>query len=466
MINAQQLSALLVRYEGHGPRYTSYPTALHFNQDFTVDDYLQQVALSNQALVPRPLSLYVHVPFCASLCYYCGCNKVVTRNQNRAVEYVELLSREITARAEAFADDRLVQQIHFGGGTPTFLSVSQIKEVLELIAQSFHLGLPHNLEMSIEIDPRSVSVSDLEALIELGFNRFSFGIQDLNPDVQKAVNREQCFDQIKALVKRARELHIKSVSFDLIYGLPLQTPDTFHKTLQEIIAVRPDRLALYNYAHMPDRMPSQRLIKSEDLPSSVDKLTILSDSIISLSEAGYEYIGMDHFALPQDSLAEAQRNGSLQRNFQGYSTNADSDLIGIGVSSISRINECYSQNATDLATYTGKLDKGVLPVSKGLVMSRDDVVRADLIQRLMCGERIEYEAFGAEHDLLFEHYFEHELAQLKGIKQDGLLDADETGFQVTELGRVFLRNIAMCFDHYLRHPNRDNNGALRYSKTV
>jgi oxygen-independent coproporphyrinogen III oxidase len=466
VIDAQQLSALLVRYEGHGPRYTSYPTALHFNEKFRIEDYQEQVALSNQLLVPRPLSLYVHVPFCASLCYYCGCNKVVTRNQNRAAEYVEILSREIALRAQSFADDRLIQQIHFGGGTPTFLSVAQIQEVLELIAQSFHLGLPHNLEMGIEIDPRSVSLEDMEKLIELGFNRFSFGIQDLNPEVQKAVNREQCFDKIKALVNCARELNIKSISFDLIYGLPLQTPDSFHRTLQEIIDVKPDRLALYNYAHMPDRMPSQRLIKSEDLPSSVDKLTILSDSIISLSKAGYEYIGMDHFALPDDSLAKAQRDGSLQRNFQGYSTNAEADLIGIGVSSISRINESYSQNATDLATYTKLLDKELLPIAKGLVMSRDDVVRADLIQRLMCGERIEYNAFGAEHDLVFDQYFEHELAQLKSIKQDGLLASDDTGFQVTELGRVFLRNIAMCFDHYLRSASRDNDKTLRYSKTI
>lgn len=466
MIDAQRLNQLLNRYEGYGPRYTSYPTALHFNDEFNLSQYKEQVGLSNEALMPRALSLYVHVPFCASLCYYCGCNKVVTRNQSRAASYVESLSREIRSRAADFADDRLVQQIHFGGGTPTFLSTTQIQEVLELVAQSFHLGLPQSLEMGIEIDPRSVTVQDLEQLVELGFNRFSFGIQDLNSDVHRAVNREQCFEQVKALVQRARELRVDSISFDLIYGLPLQTPETFHETLQEIISVKPDRLALYNYAHMPDRMPAQRLINSDDLPPSADKLTILSDSIISLSNAGYEYIGMDHFALPSDSIYKAQQEGSLQRNFQGYSTHSETDLIGLGVSAISKVNECYSQNVLDIPSYEAGLEKDESVIGRGLVMTRDDVIRADLIQRLMCGERIDYETFGAEHDLLFRQYFSIELQNIKRFVNDDLLSMDATGFQVTSLGRVFLRNIAMTFDHYISQANSDTVKELRYSKTI
>jgi len=413
-----------------------------------------------------PRYLYFHWPCCSKKCHYCDFVAFQSHEKYQDA-YHETLCGEVSSFGDMVQDaDKSIKTIFFGGGTPTFLSVAQIQEVLELVAQSFHLGLPQRLEMGIEIDPRSVSVEDLERLVELGFNRFSFGVQDLNPEVQKAVNREQCFEKIKQLVQRARELHVKSISFDLIYGLPLQTPETFHQTLMEVMDVKPDRLALYNYAHMPDRMPAQRLINSDDLPSGEQKLTILSDSILSLSKAGYEYIGMDHFALPDDSLAKAQKDGSLQRNFQGYSTHAEADLVGLGVSAISRINESYSQNALKISAYTEKLANAQIPVVKGLVMSRDDVVRADLIQRLMCGEYINIETFSAQHDLIFEQYFQGDMQRLEAFVEDGLVNVDASGFQVTELGRVFLRNIAMCFDHYLVATPSDNSQTLRYSKTV
>jgi len=468
VIDAHTLSELLTKYNGHAPRYTSYPTALHFNEDFDSSCYNEQVLLSNQQIVPRPLSLYVHIPFCASLCYYCGCNKVVTRNTERAAKYIELLGQEIAQRAPLFESDRLVQQIHFGGGTPTFLSPSQLKEILELIAQSFHLGLPHTLEMGIEIDPRSVTVEELEQLVEIGFNRFSFGIQDTNEDVQEAVNRIQPFSNVKALVQRARELGVESISFDLIYGLPRQTRESFDETLREVISAKPDRLALYNYAHLPDKMPAQRLIKKEDLPQGYTKLSILSDSIIELTKAGYEYIGMDHFALPGDSLAKAQREGSLQRNFQGYSTHAEADLIGIGVSAISRVNESYCQNEVDLKAYEARVNAGEHPMAKGLLMSRDDVIRADLIQRLMCGERVKFHEFSAEHGIYFHGYFQQELEELAPLVKDGLVNIDSEGFNVSPLGRIFLRNIALCFDHYMKpsSQSRDSELTLRYSSTI
>ena len=466
MINADQLNDFLLRYEGYGPRYTSYPTALHFRDDFPLNSYLEQVTESNQHPVPKSLSLYIHVPFCASLCYYCGCNKVVTRNMSRADEYIELLSKEIALKAPLFESGRLVEQIHFGGGTPTFMSTDQIKEILELLAQSFHFGLPQKLEMGIEIDPRSVTVDDIDELVGLGFNRFSFGIQDFNPEVQKAVNREQSSEQIEALVTRARALGVSSISFDLIYGLPKQTRASFDETLKEVLRIKPDRLALYNYAHMPDRMPAQRLINAEELPSSAEKIHILSDSIVGLGDEGYTYIGMDHFALPSDSLVKAQENGSLQRNFQGYSTHAETDLIGLGVSAISKVNHSFSQNVTKISEYREKLANDELPLYKGLIMSSDDIVRSDLIQRIMCGEFISKAAFGNEHLIDFDTYFKRELENLSQFVEDDLVLLNNDGIQVTELGRVFLRNIAMTFDHYLARGEQQNVEIPRYSKTV
>ncbi len=466
MINAKNLDRLLRKHEGHGPRYTSYPTALHFDETVGVEPYLEQVQLSNQLPLPRPLSLYLHVPFCQSLCYYCGCNKIVTRKTSRADEYVELLSQEISMRAKAFADDRLVQQIHFGGGTPTYLRLGQIRELLEVIAQSFHLGLPHSLEMGIELDPRTVSPEDLEALVAMGFNRFSLGIQDFDLGVQKAINREQSLEQVQALVDKARELNIDSLSFDVIYGLPKQTRDSFAHSLDQVVALKPDRLALYNYAHMPQRIPSQRLIKTEELPSGAEKLAIFSDSVISLAKAGYEYIGMDHFALPEDGLSKALKDGSLQRNFQGYSTNGDCDLVGIGVSAISKVNHGYSQNVAEISAYRDQITCKNLPVAKGLVLGRDDLLRADLIQRVMCSGELDYDEISQEHDVRFEDYFSNELDAVACLASDGLVELYPRGFKVTELGRVFLRNIAMIFDAHLRAAPNDIGVEVRYSKTI
>lgn len=466
MINAQNLDRLLRKYEGHGPRYTSYPTALHFDESIGAEHYIEQVQLSNQLPMPRPLSLYLHVPFCQSLCYYCGCNKVVTRKTSRADEYVELLSQEISLRAKAFADDRLVQQIHFGGGTPTYLRLGQIRELLEVIAQSFHLGLPQNLEMGIELDPRTVSPEDLEALAGMGFNRFSLGIQDFDLSVQKAINREQSLEQVQALVDKSRELNVSSLSFDVIYGLPKQTQESFARSLEQVVALKPDRIALYNYAHMPQRIPSQRLIKTEDLPSGAEKLAIFSDSIIRLTAAGYEYIGMDHFALPEDGLSKALENGTLQRNFQGYSTNGECDLVGMGVSAISKVNDGYSQNVAEISAYRDQINSMNLPIAKGLVLGRDDLLRADLIQRVMCSGLLDYDEISQEHDVRFEEYFASELDCLADLAEDGLLVQTSRGFRVAELGRVFLRNIAMIFDAHLRAAPNDTGAEVRYSKTV
>lgn len=466
MIDLMHLPDLLSRYQANGPRYTSYPTALHFDECFGVAEYEELVAQSNQAIVPRALSLYIHIPFCASLCYYCGCNKVITKNTERATNYIELLGKEIELRAKDFSGDRFVEQIHFGGGTPTFLSSDQIREILELVAQEFHLGLPSDLEMGIEIDPRSVTLEELDRLIDVGFNRLSFGIQDLNPIVQAAVNRTQSLDDIQALVEHAKARGVRSISFDLIYGLPHQTIASFEKTLSEVIRLKPDRLALYNYAHMPSKMPAQRLINENDLPDGESKLHILSGSIAQLVGAGYEYIGMDHFALPEDSLAQARNAGTLQRNFQGYSTHAKTDLIGLGVSAISNIDEGYSQNHTSIKAYQAALEKETLPVAKGLNLSRDDVIRADIIQRLMCQGELNYDEFGMAHDLNFREYFAKELSTLSQLILDGLLERSTSTLKVTSTGRVLLRNIAMCFDSYLGRTLSANESEIKYSKTI
>ncbi len=462
----QTIAPLLDKYDVHGPRYTSYPTALQFSEHFSEEDYLQHVRASNQHPVPKPLSIYLHIPFCHSLCYYCGCNKIVTHKASAASDYLDYLYREIQMHGQHYADDRLVQQIHFGGGTPTFLSNGQLREVMEVIAQSFHLGLPDTLEIGIEIDPRSVSVEQVHELAQMGFNRISIGVQDFDPAVQQAINRVQSTEQVEAIISAARDSHVDSVSVDVIYGLPKQTQSSFSSTLDQVIAIRPDRIALYNYAHMPQRIPSQRLIHSEDLPSVSEKLAIFTESIQRLTEAGYVYIGMDHFALPEDSLAKALTSGGLQRNFQGYSTHAECDVIGMGVSAISRVNDGYSQNVGEISRYRAAIDKSLLPIGKGLSLSRDDRIRADLIQDIMCDGWVDYSDFGQAHDIFFHQYFREELSQLGELQQDGLLELSDEGFKVTPLGRVFLRNIAMKFDAYLGQEGLHNKEQPRYSKTL
>jgi len=465
-IAVSALEPLLRKYDVYGPRYTSYPTALQFNESFGEQDYIKQAQDSNQLLVPKPISLYIHIPFCKSLCYYCGCNKIVTHKTEAAANYLDYLFREIELHGKNFADDRLVQQIHFGGGTPTYLSGSQLREILELIAQNFHLGLPDSLELGIEIDPRSVTPDSVSELIDMGFNRISIGVQDFDPDVQQAINRLQSAEDIARIMQTARDKHVGSISLDVIYGLPKQTRKSFDQTLDQVIQLRPDRIALYNYAHMPQRIPSQRLIHAEDLPSADEKLSIFMDSIERLTAAGYVYIGMDHFALPEDSLSKALREGGLQRNFQGYSTHAECDVVGIGVSAISRINEGYSQNVGVLSAYREMIDQEKLPIKKGINLNADDSVRAGLIQALMCSGEVIFRDFNERYDVFFHHYFKEELVQLNDLAADGLVELSEKSLRVTELGRLFLRNIAMTFDAYFAQTDLQNTEEPRYSKTL
>lgn len=465
-VETQDLAPLLNKYDVYGPRYTSYPTALQFTELFSEKDYAQHAQESNDLPVPKPLSLYIHVPFCESLCYYCGCNKIVTKKKDAASGYLDYLYREIEMHGKHYQHDRLVQQIHFGGGTPTYLTPAQLREVLEVIAQNFHLGLPESLEIGIEIDPRSVSEDEMEELVKIGFNRISIGVQDVDPVVQKAINRVQSIEQIETTIHTARDNHIDSLSLDIIYGLPKQTLESFGKTLDEVIRLRPDRIALYNYAHMPQRIPSQRLILTDDLPSTQEKLDIFTESIRRLTEAGYVYIGMDHFALPEDSLSQALEKGGLQRNFQGYSTHAECDVLGIGVSAISRIGDGYSQNVTELSRYRDLINKDRMPIKKGVNLSVDDRIRADLIQQIMCDGNVDYADFGSVHDIFFHQYFKEELPRLNALAEDDLIKLSQDGFKVTPKGRIFLRNIAMIFDAYFNQIDLQNTEQPRYSKTL
>jgi len=466
LLAATNLVPLLNKYDVYGPRYTSYPTALQFSEGFGESDYRYHAQSSNELPLPKPLSIYVHVPFCKSLCYYCGCNKIITHKQQAASDYLDYLYREIKMHGKHYADDRLVQQIHFGGGTPTFLSISQLREVMEVIAQSFHLGLPDSLEIGIEIDPRTVTPEQMTELVKMGFNRISIGVQDFDPDVQQAINRVQSKAQVEAVIQSARDNQVDSISIDVIYGLPKQSEASFSSTLDEVVRIRPDRIALYNYAHMPQRIPAQRLIQTEDLPTSGEKLAIFTESIRRLTEAGYVYIGMDHFALPTDSLSKALENGGLQRNFQGYSTHADCDVIGVGISAISRIGDGYSQNVTEFSRYKELLDKGAQPIKKGVSLSDDDRIRADLIQQIMCDGSINYRDFGETHDIFFNQYFKEDLASLNDLENDELIELTDSGFNVTPKGRIFLRNIAMKFDAYFNQTTLQNTEQPRYSKTI
>jgi len=465
-VATKDLAPLLNKYDVYGPRYTSYPTALQFNDAFGEADYRHHAQSSNELPVPKPLSIYVHIPFCKSLCYYCGCNKIITHKQQAGINYLDYLYREIEQHAKYYADDRLLQQIHFGGGTPTFLSTAQLREVMEVIAQSFHLGLPDSLEIGIEIDPRTVTRDEMTELVKMGFNRVSIGVQDFDPNVQKAINRIQSKEQVENVIQSARDNQVDSISIDIIYGLPKQSQESFSRTLDEVIRILPDRIALYNYAHMPQRIAAQRLIHSNDIPSTEEKLAIFTDSIRRLTEAGYIYIGMDHFALPTDSLAIALENGGLQRNFQGYSTHAECDVIGVGVSAISRINDGYSQNVTEVSKYKDLVEKGVLPIKKGVNLTPDDRIRADLIQQIMCDGMVSYSDFGAEHDIFFHRYFSEELGCLSDLEKDELIAISDEGFSVTPKGRIFLRNIAMKFDAYFNQTTLQNTDQPRYSKTL
>ena len=448
-MNISEILPLLDHYPNSGPRYTSYPSANHFSASFDGKDYERIALASNQQPLPRSLSLYIHVPFCKSLCYYCGCHKIVTRKQETVDTYLDHLYREIAMHGELFASDRFVEQVHIGGGTPTYLSPDQLEELMDMVAQAFHFAPPNKVQMSIEVDPRTVTPEQAAQLVGVGFNRISLGVQDLDPLVQKTINREQTAEQIDKTVTAVRRAGVNAVSFDLMYGLPHQTADRFSATLDEVIRQQPDSISLYNYAHMPDRVASQRLIPTEALPQSAEKLNLFSLAHRALSEAGYLYLGMDHFVLPDSDLARAFADGSIQRNFQGYSTHADCDIIGMGVSAISRVNGCYSQNSTDMKEYRSLVDKGIFPIKKGHALSSDDLLRAEIIQKIMCDGNVNLQEISSHYGVIWEQYFYTEIDRLRTFERDGLIETTPHGFRVTENGRYFLRPIAMVFDDWL-----------------
>lgn len=455
---------LLRRFDIAGPRYTSYPTADRFVEAFTAADYGQALVQRQSgpaALAqPQPLSLYLHIPFCESLCYFCACNKIITRHHDRAATYLRYLGREVDLHTAQLGLEQPVTQLHLGGGTPTFLSDAELRELMAMLRRSFAL-VPGG-EYSIEIDPRTVDGARLATLAELGFNRISFGVQDFDPDVQKAVHRIQPAAQVFALMEQARATGFDSVNIDLIYGLPRQTPESFARTLAQVQQLRPDRIALYAYAHLPERFKPQRRIVSAELPGAAAKLAMLSQALSGFEAAGYVYIGMDHFALPGDALAIAKRQGRLHRNFQGYSTQPDCDLIGLGVSAIGHIGATYSQNAKTMEEYCDHLDQGRLPVARGLALSRDDLARRAVIMALMCQGQVLFESIEQAWLLDFETYFAAELEQLSELADEGLVVLDDAGIQVTARGWFFVRAVAMVFDRYLQ---ADRNRA-KFSRII
>lgn len=439
---------LLRRFDIPGPRYTSYPTADRFVEAFTEQDYVQALEQRKVGSMALPLSLYVHIPFCESVCYYCACNKVITKHHERAAEYLRYLALEVELQVAHVGPGQNVSQLHLGGGTPTFLSDAELEDLMSMLRS--HFTLVPGGEYSIEVDPRTVTEERLRTLARLGFNRLSFGVQDFDPTVQKAVHRIQPAEQVFALVDAARRIGFESINVDLIYGLPLQTPESFARTLAQVNELRPDRIALYAYAHLPSRFKPQRRIIAAELPSGSAKLSMLSASLDALQEAGYVYVGMDHFALPTDALAVAKRQGRLHRNFQGYSTQPDCDLIALGVSAIGRIGATYSQNAKTLEEYRDMLDQGRLPIVRGLALTRDDLLRRSVIMSLMCQGELQFESIELGHLINFRQHFARELEVLAGLAEHGLVRLDPTGVQVTDAGWYLVRAIAMVFDKNLQ----------------
>ncbi|GAB3473078.1 oxygen-independent coproporphyrinogen III oxidase [Massilia terrae] len=440
---------LLGRLAKSGPRYTSYPTADRFTDSFAYRDYLQAVAAVRTRGAAKPLSLYLHIPFCDVVCYYCACNKIVTKNREKAATYLGYLKREVGMQGLLFSGINEVEQLHFGGGTPTYLSDEQMGELMDHLHRVFRFAPDSAGEYSIEVDPRTVSPERIHTLRRQGFNRISLGVQDFDPDVQKAVNRIQPEAETRAIIDASRAAGFRSVSVDLIYGLPLQTATTMAQTLDKVIAANPDRIAVYHYAHMPHLFKPQRRINEADLPSSDTKLAMLSLCIERLAGAGYVYIGMDHFAKPTDDLAVAQQQGRLHRNFQGYSTHADTDLVSCGVSAISAVGATYSQNVKTLDAYYDALDRNELPVSRGIRLSMDDALRRSLIQKLMCQFEVSIPALEQAFPIVFSKYFASELEQLREMEADGLVTISPEWISVSMKGRLLIRNVAMVFDRYL-----------------
>ncbi len=457
---------LLRRYDTPGPRYTSYPTAPQFTDAFGEAQFRDHARRTNADPIPRQLSIYLHIPYCFSPCFYCGCNRIITRDYGRSGPYLERLLREAEEVSRLFDRDREVIQLHLGGGTPNFLRPHQIADLIESLGRQFHFSLSAQRDFSIEIDPRLIQRGDIAAYAAMGLNRASLGVQDFDPEVQLAVNRIQSVDQTLETIADCRRAGFRSVNVDLIYGLPKQTLEGFSKTLDTVLEVRPDRLAVYGYAHMPELFKAQRQIVAADLPDPETKLKLLGLAIEKLSAAGYRYIGMDHFALPEDDLARAQEAGSLHRNFMGYTTHADCDLIGLGMSAISHIGDSFSQNARDLTSWEIALDQGRLPVWRGMTLDRDDLVRSELIQQLMCQGEIDIPALEDRYDIDFETYFADSLRKLPELVADGLAEVRPTRIAATSRGRLLLRMIAMCFDRYLTERADPALNRPRYSRVI
>ena len=453
---------LIRRYDHAGPRYTSYPTAAQFHEGVSEDDYRKWAQHSNEDPIPRPLSLYFHIPFCDTVCFYCACTKVVTKNHDRATAYLDYLCREIALQSALFDADRKVEQLHWGGGTPTFLSTDQIRQLMDATRRHFSLLDDDAGEYSIEIDPRSVDGEKLRVLRETGFNRISLGVQDVNPEVQKAVNRLQSEELTRKVAGQARDLGFKSINMDLMYGLPYQTVASFEQTLDSVVDMNPDRIAVYNYAHLPKRFKPQRRIDELTLPSANDKLALLQHTIEHLTGAGYVYIGMDHFAKPDDELAIAQENGTLQRNFQGYSTHGDCDLVSMGMSAIGHVCDNYTQNVRDMDLYYEMLDAGKLPLDRGIELEPDDLLRRDIITRLICNFVLDIKTIEKKWHFDFATHFKPELEDLQKMQADGLLLLKDNVLRVLPAGRLLVRNICMVFDRYLR--NGDDQS--RFSKVI
>ncbi|HXF46735.1 MAG TPA: oxygen-independent coproporphyrinogen III oxidase [Burkholderiaceae bacterium] len=454
---------LLRRFDIPGPRYTSYPTADRFVEAFDAQAFTQWLG-KRDAAAGAPLSLYVHIPFCSTVCYYCACNKVITKDHGRAAEYLQALALEADLVSERLQGSRRVEQLHLGGGTPTFLTAEELQRVMAMLGERFELNAADAKrgEFSIEIDPRTCGPDKVRTLAELGFNRMSVGVQDFDPAVQRAVNRLQSFETTQATIDAARAAGFRSVNLDLIYGLPQQSRATFARTLDKVLVLSPERIALYNYAHLPERFKPQRRIAAAELPTAQEKMGIMLDAITRLTEAGYRYIGMDHFAKAGDDLARAQALGRLHRNFQGYSTRPDCDLLGLGVSAISKVGPTYAQNVRELAEYYDRLRNGMLPTARGVLLDFDDLVRRAVIMALMCHFVVSKEAIETAHLLKFDQYFRRELEALREFADAGLVELNGEWITVTPKGKLLVRAIAMVFDRYLQHDQR----LRRYSRIV
>jgi len=451
--------ALIRKFNRTGPRYTSYPTADRFQGRYPASAYLAQLHARAAASNPPPLSVYVHLPFCESLCYFCACNKIITTDHGKAAGYLEMLYAEMALIGAELGLHRSTVQLHLGGGTPTFLSAEELTELMEQLRR--HFEFTPDAELGVEIDPRTVTPQSLAMLAGLGFNRTSFGVQDFNPDVQKAVNRIQPYEMVRTALQAARDNGFGSINTDLIYGLPRQTLASFGHTLDQLVSLSPDRIALYNYAHLPERFKAQRLINPDELPSAETRLQIFMLSMQKLLDAGYVYIGLDHFAKPEDELNRARLSGGLHRNFQGYTTRAECDLVGLGISAIGKIGNAYIQNQHMRKPWAEAIQSGELPTSKGLDLSTEDVLRREVIMDIMCGKRIDFAAFSARHGLDFRQHFAAELEALQPHIAAGLLDVDSEHLAIRPKGRLFVRALAMAFDEYLGKPR-----TATYSKLI